>query len=114
MDFRERLFKYAGLTDYLLKHDMTKADHDRLQAVLDQQGIPRHKGTPGRTQPELQHGGEHVPLTAESPMYKAMEHIKRNKGRYALGAASLAGIGLLYKHTQNNSTYAEEPQQQGF
>ena len=113
MDFRERLMKYAGLTDYFLKHDMTKADHDRLQAVLDQQGIPRHKGQPVHGQPEMQHGGEHVPLTAESPMYKAMEHIKRNKGRYAMGAAGLAGIGLLYKHTQNNA-YVEEPQQQGF
>lgn len=90
---KEGLLKLALKMDYFLKKEMTKDDAAKLNALLDAQGIPRHpKGVDINAKFHYQDEPEML-----SGRQRFVDHLKRHKGKYGLGAAGLAGIAYLLR-----------------
>jgi hypothetical protein len=88
---RRELIKIAIGLDYFLRKDMTPADAAKLNALLDQQGIPKHPQSVD-VKAKFHYADTPQPVGGTQ---RFMDHLRRNKGRYGLGAAGLAGAALL-------------------
>ena len=99
-----RLQKIALKLDRFLSKDLTADDYDKLDKMLDEQGLP-----PSKRPRNLQE----IP---PSRLNTAMEHVKRHKGKYGLGAAALLGAALLSRRSSqpDMSQMQLPPDQSGF
>lgn len=108
------LVKLATVMDYFLKKDMSDADRKKLDALLDEHGILKH---PKSVDAKIQFHYDDAPAQTgvKEMLANVLQHVKRNKGRYALGAAGLLGAKYLYnKATEQPAQEIPPEQMQGF
>ena len=107
------LVKLATVMDYFLKKDMSDADRKKLDQLLDEHGILRHpKSMEAKVQFHYDDAPQAASGGAKEMLNKALAHVKRNKGRYALGAAGLLGARYLYNKATEQPAQEMPPEQQ--
>lgn len=106
------LAKTAGVFDRFTAKKMTKADVDKLNALLDQHGIPRNNAHPG-VAAEL----EAEASTQPSKLNRATDFVKEHKGKFLLGGLGLGGAlwaAKKYQQSKQEQAAAAMDAQQGF
>lgn len=99
------LQKQAGLFNWSNKYTPKPGDHERLNAILDQHGIPRHAAHEMLGE-GVRAEGMHAKIP--DPPRKLEGFFRRNRGKIGLGAAGLLGVYGVAKMMQPAQPSEEE------